>query len=207
MQFSNRWTGDIIQVGSNATRVMSHWGNVLEQAVAESAQPKDMKMFDKTGRVLLHAPLPTEFSGFPVLYSNRGLLQRLILEYARSIGVEFRFGERVREYFEEKDGAGIVIGEERIKADGVVAADGIHSLARKHVIGIQQHPRTSGFAVYRTCFSLDLLANDPLTQPLTELKEDMFRVWLDTDVHAILFILAKVRQVVIFCTHKVGLSR
>ncbi|KAF4950242.1 hypothetical protein FGADI_8330 [Fusarium gaditjirri] len=83
---------------------------------------------------------------------------------------------------------GVIIGDERIEADAVIAADGIHSLARKHVIGIQQHPRTSGFAVYRTCFPLDLLVNDPLTKPLTETKEDVSRIWLDTDVHAIMFV-------------------
>ncbi|OQV00113.1 FAD binding domain-containing protein [Cladophialophora immunda] len=194
--------GDIIQVGSNASRVMSKWGNLLEQAVAESAQPARMTLFDKSGKKLLEAPLPTEFGGYPVLYSNRGLLQRLILEEAKTIGIGFRFGKRVKSYFEEDDCAGVEMDGERLVADAVIAADGIHSAARKHVIGIHQHPRTSGFAVFRTCFPLERLAGNPLTKPFTELKEDLFHVWLGSDVHAILFITVATQSVVIFCTHK-----
>ncbi|KAH7110711.1 hypothetical protein EDB81DRAFT_831495 [Dactylonectria macrodidyma] len=194
--------GDIIQLGSNATRVMAGWGSVLQKEVEVSGQPRLMAIHDKAGKSLLEAPMPTEFDGFPVLYSNRGLLQRLILEHANSLGIKIRFGVRVKEFFEQDDSVGIVVDGERLEADAVIAADGIHSTARKHVIGIHQHPRTSGFAVYRSCFPLDLLANDPLTKPLTEVKEDTFRVWLGSDTHAILFITVAVRQAVIFCTHK-----
>lgn len=182
---------------------MSNWGNVLEEAVKQSAQPPSMTMFDKFGKILIQPSLPTEMGGYPILFSNRGHLQRLIFDYAKSLGVKFRFGKRVKEFFEEDDRAGVMIDGERIEADGVIAADGIHSVARKHVIGIHQHPRTSGFAVYRTWFPLDLLANDPLTKSFTETDKDLFYVWLGPDTHAILFILVDLRSVVIFCTHKV----
>lgn len=182
---------------------MAKWSNVLEEAVRASAQPKGMTIYDSSGKTLLKAPLPTEFDGMPVLYSNRGLLQRLILQHATLLGIKIRYGTRVKEYFEEEGCAGVVIDGERIQADGVIAADGIHSAARVHVIGIKQHPRTSGFAVYRTCFELGLLANDPLTKHFAESKEDSFQVWLGPNVHAILFILVDTRRAVIFCTHKV----
>lgn len=141
--------------------------------------------------------------GYRILYSNRGHLQQLIFDYAKSLGVRFRFGKRVNEYFEERDRAGVVIDGERIEADSVFAADGIHSAARKHVIGILQHPRTSGFAVYRTWFPLDLLAKDPLIKKFTETDVDLFYIWLGADTNAILFILVDLKSVVIFCTHKV----
>ncbi|KAM5346085.1 hypothetical protein ACJ41O_009090 [Fusarium nematophilum] len=193
---------DIIQLGSNATRVMSNWGNVLEEETKVSGNPSCMNILEKSGKVLLQAPMPTEFDGYPVLFSNRGCLQRLIFEHANSLGIKFRFGTKVESYFEEDDCAGVIINGERLQGDAVIAADGVHSIARKSVMGIHQHPRSSGFAVYRTCFSLDLLGNDPLTKPLTEVKEDTFQVWLGPDVHAILFITVAVRQAVIFCTHK-----
>ncbi|KAM5383739.1 hypothetical protein ACJZ2D_001728 [Fusarium nematophilum] len=189
-------------LGSNATRVMSNWGNVLEEETKVSGNPSCMNILEKSGKVLLQAPMPTEFDGYPVLFSNRGCLQRLIFEHANSLGIKFRFGTKVESYFEEDDCAGVIINGERLQGDAVIAADGVHSIARKSVMGIHQHPRSSGFAVYRTCFSLDLLGNDPLTKPLTEVKEDTFQVWLGPDVHAILFITVAVRQAVIFCTHK-----
>ncbi|RSL87767.1 hypothetical protein CEP52_015424 [Fusarium oligoseptatum] len=186
--------GDIIQLGSNATRVMRNWGDVLAEETRVSGKPSSMTITNKLGKTLLQAPMPTEFDGYPVLYSNRGSLQRLIFDHAKSLGIKFRFGTRVESYFEQDDCAGVVVGGERLQADAVIAADGIHSTARKHVIGIHQYPRTSGFAVYRSCFPLDLFANDPLTKPLTEAKEDTFKVWLGTDIHAIMFITVAVRQ-------------
>ncbi|KAI8648301.1 FAD-binding-3 domain-containing protein [Fusarium sp. Ph1] len=194
--------GDIIQLGSNATRVVRNWGDVLAEETRVSGKPSSMTIADKLGKTLLQAPMPTEFDGYPVLYSNRGSLQRLIFDHAKSLGIEFRFGTRVESYFEQDDCAGVVVGGERLQADAVIAADGIHSTARKHVIGIHQYPRTSGFAVYRSCFPFDLFANDPLTKPQTEVKEDSFKVWLGTDIHAIMFITVAVRQAIIFCTHK-----
>jgi 2-polyprenyl-6-methoxyphenol hydroxylase-like FAD-dependent oxidoreductase len=185
---------------------MKKWGDVLERAVEESAQPPTMTIHDKSGRVLLHTPIPTDFAGHPVLYSNRGLLQHLIYEHATSLNIKFRFGTRVNQYFEEENCAGVIIDGERIEADGVVAADGVHSTARADVMGIKQRPRSSGFAVFRTCFSLDRLAGDPITKQYVDAKEDRFHVWLGPDVHAILFVIARVKQVVIFCTHRVSQS-
>lgn len=183
---------------------MAKWGAVLTEAVKESAQPGEMTMFDNKGKVIIQPPLPTEIKGFPILYSNRGMLQRLLYEYATSQGIKFRFGSRVNQYFEEEDAAGVIVDGQRIEADGVIAADGIHSAARKHIIGVQQHPRTSGFAVYRTWFPLELLANDPLTKHYVAGNKDVFHVWLGTDIHAIMFISAAPKSAVIFCTHKVG---
>ncbi|KAM5355001.1 hypothetical protein ACJ41O_001647 [Fusarium nematophilum] len=181
---------------------MSHWDDILKQAVANGAQVDTMSILDKSGKLLLQSPLPTEFGGYPVLYANRGLLQRTIFEYASGLGIKFRLGSRVKKYFEEGNCVGVYVDDERIEGDAVIAADGVHSTARKHVIGIKQHPRTSGFAVYRTCFPLERLADNPLTKPYAESKKDIFKVWLGPDVHAILFITVDVQKATIFCTHK-----
>ncbi|KIW90820.1 uncharacterized protein Z519_08603 [Cladophialophora bantiana CBS 173.52] len=193
--------GDMIQIGSNATRVMARWGNVVKEIQAISAQPPTMTLFDKDGVELLTAPLPSEFDGYPVLFSNRGYIQKSVFEYAQSIGVKFRFGSRVKSYFEDDTGAGIIVGDERIRADAIIACDGIHSAARKYLTGAQQLARPSGFAVYRSWFSLDRLANHPLTKRFTESKVDQFYVWIGTDIHVILFTTIAVRGAVVFVTH------
>lgn len=165
-----------------------------------------MTIFDTAGRELLTAPLPEEFDGYPVLFSNRGLIQRHIYDYAVSIGVEFRFGCRVSTYFEghsDGEAAGVIVNGDKIIADGVIACDGIHSLARGYVTGKEQKAPTSGFAIYRTWFSLDLLADNPLTKKFAESDEDGFYVWVGTDTHVIVFTSVAVRGCVLFCTHKV----
>jgi 2-polyprenyl-6-methoxyphenol hydroxylase-like FAD-dependent oxidoreductase len=194
----------MIQDGSNATRVMKPWGTTLAQAQAIAAQPESMTIYDKDGKVLYSPPLPSEIGGSPILFSNRGELQIMMHEYAVSLGITFQFGTRILEYFETDKSAGAVIDGERREYDGVIAADGVHSKARKYVSNIEQLPRTSGFAVYRCRFDRKLLAKSPLTKKYAESTEDSFQVWLGTDVHAILFIIAAAETAVIFCTHKVS---
>ncbi|KAH6955727.1 hypothetical protein BKA56DRAFT_706811 [Ilyonectria sp. MPI-CAGE-AT-0026] len=194
--------GDIIQIGSNATRVMQGWGTILKDIQKDSAQPPAMTIWDQNGKELLTSPLPDSFDGSPVLFSNRGLIQTHIFNYAKSVGVKFRFGCRVNSYFETATEAGVKIGDEAITADGIIACDGIHSTARNYIMGQPRTARTSGFGVYRSWFSLDLLANHPLTKRFAESKEDEFHVWVGPDTHVILFTTISVRGAVIFCTHK-----
>lgn len=194
----------MLQMGANATKIMMKWGDTLAKAKAIAAQPATMTIFNEHGKAMYSPPLPSEIGGAPNLFSNRGELQMLMYEYAVSIGVKFRFGTRVQEYFEDDNGAGAVIAGERVEFDGVIAADGVHSTARKYVSGINQHPRTSGFAVYRCRFDRSRLAASPLTKKYAETSEDTFHVWLGTDVHAILFIIVAAETAVIYCTHKVS---
>lgn len=163
-----------------------------------------MSLRDRLGKVLLTAPLPSEFGGFPVLFSNRGFIQKHIYEHALSIGVKFRFNSLVQDYFEDETGAGVVIGDERLRADGVIACDGIHSMARKYITGIQQKARTSGFAIYRSWFPLDRLADNPLTKRFAESSVDEFIVWIGPDTHVILSTTVSVKGAVFFVTHRVS---
>lgn len=163
-----------------------------------------MTMFNKDGEELITAPLPQDFAGFPVLFSNRGFIQKSIFEHAQSLGIKFRFGTRVESYFEDDSGAGVIAGDQRIQADAVIACDGIHSPARKYITGVKQLARTSGFAVYRSWFSLDRLSGHPLTKRFAESKVDEFYVWIGEDTHVILFTTIAVRGCVMFVTHKVG---
>ncbi len=161
-----------------------------------------MTMLNSSGEVLLEAPLPSHFDGFPVLFSHRGYIQQHIYAYALSIGIKFRFGARVKHYFEENDHAGIIIGDEKITADGVVACDGIHSTARAYVTGKLQKARTSGYAVYRSWFPLERLGNDPLTKHLVD-ADDVLLTWLGENVHAHLVTTHAADGAVVFVTHRV----
>ncbi|KAJ3545772.1 hypothetical protein NM208_g2352 [Fusarium decemcellulare] len=166
--------GDVIQISSYATLLMSNWGNVLEESVKISSIVPSLTYFDWKGKPIIEAPLPQEFGGFPILYSKRGEIQRLMFEHAKSIGVKFRFGVRITRYFEERDKAGIYVGAERFEASGVIAADGIHSHARSVVTGKPATAKTSGFAIYRSWFNLDTLRDDLLTRAYAESPDDKF---------------------------------
>jgi len=162
-----------------------------------------MKLQTQDGKVLLQQGLPSHYGGFPNVYCNRGYTQKAIFEYALSLGIEFRFGSRVSDYFEGPDSAGIKIGDETFIADAVVVADGVHSKGRALITGIADKPQSSGFAVYRSWFPMDAIKGDPLLQDIVNSKDDLFLVWIGPDTHAIVLTNVKEQHVVCFCTHKV----
>lgn len=170
----------------------------------QAAKPQEMTLYNSHGELMIAAPLPQEFDGYPILFPLRGYSQKVIYEHALSIGVKFRLNSRVSEYFEEDDCAGVVINGEMLKADGVIAGDGVHSTGRAYLRGFKEHPRTSGFAVYRSSFPLAVLAQDPQLQHFVDAKEDLFHVWIGTNVHAIVLVNVEMQNVVVFCTHTVS---
>ncbi|KIW79159.1 hypothetical protein Z517_05771 [Fonsecaea pedrosoi CBS 271.37] len=194
--------GDVIMLGSNASRVISQWPGMLEKIRGVSSLPTRLRICDKSGRLLVEQPLPSEFDGFPNSYANRTKVQNYMYEYAKEIGVQFTFNARIVEYFEDEDHAGIVFNGERVIADVVVAADSVHSRARAHVTKKPGRAQKSGFAVYRSWFNLDSLKDNPLTRPIAEADEDDYRVWIGENTHAILTTNRNLRAVTVFCTHK-----
>ena len=193
-------------LSANATRIMAQWGDVLEKAQDMASSPSQMIMQDQNGEVLLSQDLPASYEGFPNMIAHRGETQRIMFEYAQSLGVEFEFDSRVTDYFEDNDGAGVVVNGERHAARGVIATDGIHSRARTYVSGNQSASESSGFAVYRSWFALDRLKNDPLTKPFTESEKDQWFVWIGRDIHAIVLTNIALQKCVCFCTHRVSLN-
>ncbi|QPC60721.1 hypothetical protein HYE67_002952 [Fusarium culmorum] len=198
--------GDTLQLTSYCTRLMSRWGNVLQQAIDVAPVYPDMTYLNWKGERILEAPLPPTIGGFPVLFPSRGLVQQLIYNYAVELGVKFRFGFRVTQFHEDDDSAGVYIGGELLKADAVIGADGVHSKARQFVTGKADAPRTSGGAVYRAYFDLDLLANDPLTKHLVEADRDLFLLWVGPSIHIIVQTNRKLRKCTCLFTHRQTVS-
>jgi len=190
-------------VGSNATRIFSKWGNIMDELWKIASQPDSMKIQDKHGKLLLDQPLPKEFDGFPNIYTSRTRLQNLLYEYAVSMGVVFNFNATISEYFEDDGSAGIITGNSKHSADFVVVADGVHSKGRAFVTGFAEKATKSGFAVYRSWFSLRNLLKNLLTKPYAESDKDQFAIWIAEDTHAILTTNVKLQTCTCFVTHKV----
>ena len=199
-------SGDVIMLGSNASRIMGRWPGMLEKVQKVSSVPDTLKICNQAGRLLVEQPLPVHFDGFPNSYANRTRVQNHLYDYALEIGVRFTFGARIKDYFEDDDVAGVIYNGERVSADIVVAADSVHSRARAYVTGKPEKAQKSGFAVYRSWFDLDRLKQHPLTKPFTESKGDEYRVWIGENIHAILTTNKNLNAATVFCTHKVRSS-
>jgi flavin-dependent dehydrogenase len=72
-------------------------------------------------------------------------------------------GYKVEDYFEADGEAGVIANGERFVGDVVLAADGVRSKGRAIVLGHEDKPKSSGYAIYRTWFDSANLAADPDT--------------------------------------------
>lgn len=162
-----------------------------------------MTIVNKDGSELLDQTLHTEFDRYPNLYSHRGGIQKKLFDHAVGLGVNVLFGTSVVEVTEDPDSVHVSAGGKSYTADCLIAADGVHSRTRSHVIGSSDRPKKSGFAVYRSWFPLDLLRGDPLTRSIAESEEPLFKIWIGEDTHAILTTNTSLQSVTCFVTHKV----
>ena len=125
-------------------------------------------------------------------------------DYAISIGVEVNFGARITKVGDDLTSAWIYVSDQKILADVVIVADGVHSKSRAYVTGTVEKPKASGFAVYRSWFSMDELQHEPLLQDIVNSDKDQFMVWIGLNTHGIVTTNVKLRTIVCFLTHKVS---
>ena len=96
--------------------------------------------------------------------------------------VEIRLGQQVTEYFEDDKEAGVVSNGERIVGDVVLGVDDVRSKARMLVLGYEDKPKPSGYAIYRAWMSSEDLAKNDLTKDLV-IHGDSHTGWLGPDIH------------------------
>ncbi|KAI0102832.1 putative monooxygenase [Nemania sp. FL0031] len=195
--------GDIISFGPNSSRIFQRWPGVAEQLDALSQRADGLVIKNWLGETLLTQTWTAEQADFGTRFDgHRGEFHEIVYKHALEIGVNVRLGARVEDYFEGDDEAGVVLeGGERITADVVLAAEGVRSRGRKIVLGYDDKPKASGYAVYRVWFDADEIAKDPDLRFFTD-NGDKHVAWLGPDVH---FIAASVKNGKDFswvCTHK-----
>lgn len=91
----------------------------------------------------------------------------MLADQAEKQGIYVEYGTRVVEYYEQSIAgkAGVVLGNgERIEADVVFAADGIGSKSSSAIMGHMVPARSTGFAIYRTAFPVELADADPMVR-------------------------------------------
>ncbi|KAI0538651.1 putative monooxygenase [Xylaria digitata] len=195
--------GDIISFGPNSSRIFQRWSGVAEQLDALSQRADGLEIKNWLGETLLRQTWTKEQAEFGIRFDgHRGEFHEIVYKHALAIGVDVRLGARVEDYFEDDAEAGVILDTgEKITADVVLAAEGVRSRGRKIVLGYEDKPKASGYAVYRVWFDADEIAKDPDLRFFTD-NGDKHVAWLGPDVH---FIAASVKNGKDFswvCTHK-----
>ncbi|KAF3762820.1 FAD/NAD(P)-binding domain-containing protein [Cryphonectria parasitica EP155] len=183
--------GDIISFGANAGRILYRWGNSPGEITDRMRKLSiDLREYGfrihkwDTGEVMLHQKTPEMNPETPVLNGHRGELHRVVFDYAKDeLDIPIHLGQNVSEYFEDDNHAGIILNSgEKVIADVVVGADGVRSKARELVLGYEDRPRPSGYAIWRAWFPNTDMIKDPRTKEFCE-NGDTFNGWIGPDVH------------------------
>ncbi|KAL4891855.1 hypothetical protein BDV59DRAFT_194038 [Aspergillus ambiguus] len=132
-----------------------------------------------------------------VTVQREGLLD-LLYQNAKDCAIDLRFGIKVTGYWESEEGAGILLENgDKVAADCVVAADGVHSRARDIITGEEPVPHETGAAVYRSHFAADTVAGEPDAKWILESvgETDTVKVYFGRNASLMLGTLGKGKYV------------
>lgn len=184
--------GDIITFGPNGGRIFYRWSNgsvaaaMRKVSIDLSSYGFNIHKWD-TGEIVINQRNPPRDETAPNFNGHRGELHEIVFNYAKSIGVQINLGHKVEKYFEEPDKAGIVLTDgTKVEGDIVIGSDGVRSKARTLVLGYEDKPKSSGYAVWRSWFSNKDMIADPETRQFCE-NGDSFNGWIGKFAHIIMF--------------------
>ncbi|KAH9866553.1 hypothetical protein J1614_008243 [Plenodomus biglobosus] len=173
--------GDIISFDANGARHFARWPGVLEAMRGVARKTTWLDLYHWQGAFVTRQDFAREKEWGPRINGHRGELYEIMHRHAVERGVEIRWGKRVTDYFEDGERAGVVVNGEQMTADVVVAAEGVRSRGRKIVLGFDDKPKSSGYAVYRSWFSGDVIRENPMLKHLVE--EDSHSGFIGPDLH------------------------
>ncbi|MEV0495252.1 FAD-dependent oxidoreductase [Streptomyces atratus] len=139
-----------IQLAPNCTRILDDYG-LLEEAKSLGVVPDSMVMRDAVdGGELTRLDLRDleKRYGYPYMVIHRSDLHGLLLRACGQAGVELVTDSRVTSYENADGGARVTLASGEVHEAGlVIAADGLHSVARKLLV--DDRPVSSAYVAYR----------------------------------------------------------
>jgi 2-polyprenyl-6-methoxyphenol hydroxylase-like FAD-dependent oxidoreductase len=174
--------GDIISFDPNGARNFERWPGVIDAMYKVARKTSWLDLYHWQGKHITRQSFADEKKWGPRINGHRGELYSIIYQHALDRGIEFKLGQRVTDYFEDDEKAGVVVNGERMLADIVIAAEGVRSRGRKIVLGFDDKPKSSGYAVYRAWFPGEvLLSNEKLRWLVAD--GDVHCGWIGPDLH------------------------
>ncbi|KAK3326677.1 hypothetical protein B0H66DRAFT_551491 [Apodospora peruviana] len=179
--------GDIISFDPNGSKAFERWPGVVDQMEAIARQTSWLDLYHHEGKFVTRQSFAHEKAWGRRINGHRGQLHNIIYQHARARGIDIQLGKRVQDYFESDGGpegphAGVVVNGERVLADVVIAAEGVRSRGRKIVLGFDENPKSSGYAVYRAWFPSDEVKKNPMLKHLVE-DGDTHQGFIGPDIH------------------------
>lgn len=192
--------GDIISFGQNSSRIFAKWPGVMEQFDPIIHKSTAFHYHNWEGKYATSQSFDGEKDWGRRVNGHRAELHRILFEHAKERGIDVRLGQKVTDYFEDDREAGVVCNGEKLTADIVLAAEGVKSAGRKIVLGFDDNPKPSGYAVYRAWFSTEKLKQNPVIKHLVQ--GDTHNGWIGQDIHFLAAAIKNGNEISWVCTHK-----
>lgn len=174
--------GDIISFDTNGSRHFERWPGVIEAMEAIARKTTCLDLYHWKGKFVTRQSFEAERAWGKRINGHRGELHKIIYQHARDRGIDIRFGQRVTDYSETDEKAGVETNGEALWADAVIAAEGVRSRGRKIVLGFDDNPKSSGYAVYRAWFPGDVVARNDMLKHLV-VNGDTHQGFIGPDLH------------------------
>ncbi|KAF2864790.1 hypothetical protein BDV95DRAFT_588480 [Massariosphaeria phaeospora] len=174
--------GDIISFDPNGAKNFERWPGVIEAMLKVARKTTWLDLYHWKGEFVTRQSFAGEKKWGHRINGHRGDLYRIIYQHAKDWGIDMRFGQRITDYYEDNDKAGVIVNGEKMVADVVIAAEGVRSRGRKIVLGFDDKPKSSGYAVYRAWFSGDAIAKNEKLKHLV-VNGDTHSGWVGPDLH------------------------
>lgn len=160
--------GDVISFASNSGKIFERWEGVVEQLEPIIHHSDGLNFHSWEGEFMTRQTWDKETKYGRRINGHRAEIHEAVYRHALARGIDVRLGQNVTDYFETSTEAGVVVNGEKLTADCVLAAEGVKSRGRKIVLGFEDRPKASGYAVYRAWFDADQVAKNEKTKFMTE---------------------------------------
>jgi salicylate hydroxylase len=154
-----------IQIAPNCTRILASYG-LLDKAKKLGVLVENMVMKDALdGSVLTRLDLRDleRRYGFPYMVIHRSDLHGLFLRACQDSGVELLTSQQVTGYQNSPGVARVHLADGgTAEASIIIAADGLHSVARQHLVG--DEPVNSAFVAYRGAVPIDKVRQNNVSE-------------------------------------------
>ncbi|KAF2032573.1 FAD/NAD(P)-binding domain-containing protein [Setomelanomma holmii] len=180
-----------IQIPPNSGRLLRRWG-VMQHLEKWVVKPQGINFRRwEDGKVIGHTALGEQFQDNfeePYYVVHRAHFHDALLQRALQLGVKIDLGCKVVQYHEAQGSVRLADGSV-VQGDLVVAADGIHSVARGEIYREGSHePVFNGFAAYRATVDANMMREDPHISWL--LEKPSLNVWIGEDRHVMSYTIA-----------------
>ncbi|MFC5214117.1 FAD-dependent oxidoreductase [Streptomyces coerulescens] len=154
-----------LQIAPNCTRILAEYG-LLDEAKSLGVVPENMVMRDALdSRELTRLDLGDleRRYGFPYMVIHRSDLHGIFLRACERAGVELLNDQVVVGYENVEGGARVLLEDGRVEsAPLVVAADGLHSVARRQLIG--DDVVSSSYVAYRAAVPIQQVKDNGIAE-------------------------------------------